>query len=127
MLEHGGRLRAAAQRYGIPLGDWMDLSTGINPQAYPVPALAPEVWLRAGGAFRTASASGALNTPVSIREGRETRSTISREFVRLVALQCASLDQLSPERIEATDKLVRYLQHSLELSSEPAPGGAVFD
>jgi len=46
MLEHGGRLRSAAQHYGIPLGDWMDLSTGINPQAYPVPALAPEVWLR---------------------------------------------------------------------------------
>ncbi|MDD2988575.1 MAG: hypothetical protein PHI64_06380 [Zoogloea sp.] len=91
--------------------------------AFDYQGLAPEVWLRAGGAFRTASASGALNTPVSIREGRETRSTISREFVRLVALQCASLDQLSPERIEATDKLVRYLQHSLELSSEPAPGG----
>ncbi len=39
-------MRRAAQHYGIPLGDWMDLSTGINPQAYPVPALAPEVWLR---------------------------------------------------------------------------------
>ncbi|WP_296565763.1 hypothetical protein [Zoogloea sp.] len=91
--------------------------------AFDYQGLAPEVWLRAGGAFRSASASGALNTPVSIREGRETRSTISREFVRLVALQCASLDQLSPERIEATDKLVRYLQHSLELSSEPARGG----
>lgn len=46
MLEHGGRLRSAAQRYGIPLGEWVDLSTGINPQAYPVPALAPEVWQR---------------------------------------------------------------------------------
>ncbi|WP_374481294.1 threonine-phosphate decarboxylase CobD [Zoogloea sp.] len=46
MLEHGGRLRSAAQRYGIPLGEWVDLSTGINPQAYPVPALAPEVWHR---------------------------------------------------------------------------------
>jgi hypothetical protein len=46
MLEHGGRLRQAAQRYGIPLADWVDLSTGINPQAYPVPPLAPEVWQR---------------------------------------------------------------------------------
>lgn len=46
MLEHGGRLRQAARRYGIPLAEWVDLSTGINPQAYPVPPLAPEVWQR---------------------------------------------------------------------------------
>ena len=46
MLEHGGRLRLAAQRYSIPLADWVDLSTGINPQAWPVPPLAPEVWQR---------------------------------------------------------------------------------
>lgn len=46
MLEHGGRLRAAAERYRIPLAEWVDLSTGINPRAYPVPALPPEVWQR---------------------------------------------------------------------------------
>ena len=47
---------------------------------------------------------------------------MSREFIRLVAMQCASLDQLSPDRIGATDKLVRYLQHSLALTSEPRGG-----
>lgn len=31
MLEHGGGLRAAALHYGIPLAEWLDLSTGINP------------------------------------------------------------------------------------------------
>ena len=31
MLEHGGRLRRAAQRYGIAHEQWLDLSTGINP------------------------------------------------------------------------------------------------
>src|SRR5574343_119152 len=46
MLEHGGRLRAAAARHGIPLTDWLDLSTGINPQGWPVPALPAEVWNR---------------------------------------------------------------------------------
>jgi cobalamin biosynthetic protein CobC len=35
MLEHGGRLRQAAARFGIPLADWLDLSTGISPQPYP--------------------------------------------------------------------------------------------
>lgn len=46
MLEHGGRRRAATQRYGIPEAAWLDLSTGINPLAYPVPVLPPEVWNR---------------------------------------------------------------------------------
>ena len=34
MLEHGGRLRLAAQRYGIALEEWLDLSTGINPTSW---------------------------------------------------------------------------------------------
>ena len=46
MLEHGGGLRAAAARYGIALGDWLDLSTGINPQGWPVPLPPPMVWQR---------------------------------------------------------------------------------
>ena len=46
MLEHGGRLRRAAETYGIPLGDWLDLSTGINPQGYPVPPVPADAWLR---------------------------------------------------------------------------------
>lgn len=36
MLHHGGRLRQAVKQYGIPLSDWLDLSTGINPHAWPV-------------------------------------------------------------------------------------------
>lgn len=46
MLEHGGRLRIAAARYGIALEDWLDLSAAINPQPWPVPALAPDAWHR---------------------------------------------------------------------------------
>ena len=36
MPEHGGRLLAAARQWGIPPGDWLDLSTGIAPWSYPV-------------------------------------------------------------------------------------------
>lgn len=43
---HGGRLRQAAARYGIPLAGWIDLSTGINPQGWPVPSVPPPVWQR---------------------------------------------------------------------------------
>ena len=46
MLEHGGGLRVVAERYGIPLGDWLDLSTGINPQGWPVPPIPATVWRR---------------------------------------------------------------------------------
>ena len=38
-LVHGGRLRLAAERFGIPLSEWLDLSTGINPCGWPLPPL----------------------------------------------------------------------------------------
>jgi cobalamin biosynthetic protein CobC len=44
MLEHGGKLRAAMQRYGG--SDWIDLSTGINPVGYPAPAPSADAWQR---------------------------------------------------------------------------------
>lgn len=44
MLEHGGNVRRAAQRYGIALPDWLDLSTGINPIGWPVPAPPADCW-----------------------------------------------------------------------------------
>lgn len=46
MLDHGGRLREAAAHYDIPLADWLDLSTGINPQGWPVPPLPAAAWQR---------------------------------------------------------------------------------
>ncbi|HEY0847632.1 MAG TPA: threonine-phosphate decarboxylase CobD [Noviherbaspirillum sp.] len=46
MLEHGGNLGDAAARFNRPLAQWLDLSTGINPQHYPVPPLAPNAWHR---------------------------------------------------------------------------------
>ncbi|GGB98078.1 threonine-phosphate decarboxylase [Marinobacterium zhoushanense] len=45
-LEHGGGLNAAAERYRIPRSQWLDLSTGINPQGWPVPAIPGEVFAR---------------------------------------------------------------------------------
>ncbi|MDH4275985.1 MAG: threonine-phosphate decarboxylase, partial [Gammaproteobacteria bacterium] len=46
LLHHGGRLRAAAAQFRIPLTDWIDLSTGINPNGWPVPAIPTECWQR---------------------------------------------------------------------------------
>ncbi|MCF6281433.1 MAG: threonine-phosphate decarboxylase CobD [Candidatus Polarisedimenticolaceae bacterium] len=44
MLEHGGRVRAAASHYAVPYAEWLDLSTGINPNGWPVPAIPGHVW-----------------------------------------------------------------------------------
>ena len=46
MLEHGGRLQRAARDYGIELAQWVDLSTGINPDGWPVPSLPRVQWTR---------------------------------------------------------------------------------
>jgi len=46
VIHHGGKLRAAAQQWGIPLARWLDLSTGIAPWPYPVPPIPPECWQR---------------------------------------------------------------------------------
>ncbi len=45
-LHHGGRLRQAAEHYGIPLAAWLDLSTGINPLGWPVPPVPAAAWSR---------------------------------------------------------------------------------
>ncbi len=45
-LHHGGRLRAVAKHYNLPLEDWLDLSTGINPNAWPVKDIPAAIWQR---------------------------------------------------------------------------------
>lgn len=44
MLAHGGNLIQASQQFNIPIEDWIDLSTGINPNAYPIPAIDGRAW-----------------------------------------------------------------------------------
>ncbi|WP_285294121.1 threonine-phosphate decarboxylase CobD [Aureimonas altamirensis] len=45
-LKHGGALDAAIARWGGQRADWLDLSTGINPQPLPLPQLRPDAWTR---------------------------------------------------------------------------------
>ncbi len=44
--QHGGCLRAAAAHFGIPLENWLDLSTGINPNGWPVKTPPASTWAR---------------------------------------------------------------------------------
>jgi len=43
---HGGDLDRAAARYGHPADGWIDLSTGINPESYPLPEVSSDSWTR---------------------------------------------------------------------------------
>lgn len=36
---HGGDLLSASSDYQIPVSDWLDMSTGINPDGFPIPAV----------------------------------------------------------------------------------------
>lgn len=93
MLEHGGRLRAAAQRYGIPLADWLDLSTGINPKAYPVPPLDPACWQRLpedDDGLETAAAAYYGNPRVLALPGSQAAIQILPALFSPVAVACIS-------------------------------------
>lgn len=45
-IKHGGNLYEASDLYGIPLEDWIDLSTGINPRSWQPPEIPISVWQR---------------------------------------------------------------------------------
>ena len=44
--EHGGDLQRASLRYGIDRDRWLDLSTGINPDGYPIPEIPEQHFYR---------------------------------------------------------------------------------
>lgn len=44
--DHGGNLADARARFGGAAAGWLDLSTGINPVAYPVGALGEDAWTK---------------------------------------------------------------------------------
>lgn len=45
-VSHGGALREAMARHGGAAEDWLDLSTGISPRSFPLPAIDGETWRR---------------------------------------------------------------------------------
>lgn len=46
MIHHGGKLLAFSARFGIPIEEWLDLSTGVSPYTYPVSDIPTNVWNR---------------------------------------------------------------------------------
>lgn len=64
MRDHGGNIDQARALYGG--ADWIDLSTGINPVAYPLPALSAHAW--------TALPTGADQRRFALQAGRACRT-----------------------------------------------------
>lgn len=58
-ISHGGRLDEAVARFGGEKSGWLDLSTGINPNGYPIPDIEPELWTRLPdeGSWKAAAAA----------------------------------------------------------------------
>lgn len=43
-VRHGGNIDEAALEFSVPKENWIDLSTGINPYAYPLENLSERIW-----------------------------------------------------------------------------------
>ena len=57
--QHGGRLQAAASQFNIPVSDWLDLSTGINPISWKVPTIPQHIWQRLPDSYEQLEAAAA--------------------------------------------------------------------
>ena len=83
MPTHGGDTAWAETRFGKPTDGWLDLSTGINPDAYPIPNISADLWHRlptSGDiAALTAAAAEAYGVPVetvALSSGSEAAITL---------------------------------------------------
>jgi cobalamin biosynthesis protein CobC len=75
---HGGDIAWAESRFGKPVGGWLDLSTGINPDGYPIASIPEALWHRlptsgdlAALAIAAAEAYGAPVEAVVLSAGSE--------------------------------------------------------
>lgn len=117
MLDHGGRLREAAAQYEIPLADWLDLSTGINPCGWPVPALPQEVWQRLpepGDGLETAAAAYYGNDNLLPVAGSQAAIQLLPMLLPRAAVACISpLYSEHPQAWQRAGHKVRFLQNAL--------------
>ncbi|HEY3622042.1 MAG TPA: threonine-phosphate decarboxylase, partial [Roseiarcus sp.] len=70
---HGGALEVARRLAPDAPEPWIDLSTGINPHAYPLPDLKPEAWSR----FPESGALAKLEAAAALRYGPATIGVVA--------------------------------------------------
>ena len=84
---HGGDLGAARRAYPSAPEPWIDLSTGVNPTAYPLPPLAPELWARLPEPDRLA----ALEAVAARRYGASAEKVVAAAGVQAIVQMLARL------------------------------------
>ncbi|MEM0899047.1 MAG: threonine-phosphate decarboxylase [Pseudomonadota bacterium] len=90
-VAHGGALSEAITTYGGDRADWLDLSTGINPTAYPVPPISPEAWQRLPDEDLVRRCEDAARAYYHVPDGAFLVATPGTQ----AAIQC--LDRILPE------------------------------
>lgn len=81
-----------------------------------------EFWSELHQTFARAREEGVHSRQIGLRQGRNAHTSVEREFVRAFALGCAWLDQLPPDAVDITDRLIRYVLPMLHLRAEGVAG-----
>ncbi len=117
MLEHGGRLRAAAAHYDIPLTDWLDLSTGINPECWPVPQLPTDAWHRlpeSDDGLEAAAAAYYGNAGLLPVAGSQAAIQLLPTLLPRAAVACISpIYNEHPQAWQRAGHKIRFLQNAM--------------
>src|SRR5574343_1241101 len=116
MLEHGGQLRLAAAHYNIPLADWLDLSTGINPDPWPLPGLPASAWQRlpeSGDGLETAAAAYYGNANLLPVAGSQAAIQLLPTLLPRAVVACISpLYAEHPQAWQRAGHRLRFLQNA---------------
>ena len=80
------------------------------------------LWAVLGVEYLSARNEGRARRPVNLRRGRSTTTHIEREYVRAIALQCASFDQLPVGLMDIVDRLIYFVLDHLQIADQPVPG-----
>ena len=105
-VEHGGDLGAVQRRFPLAPKPWIDLSTGINPVAYPIAQLPAEIWQR----LPSRDAEDALVVAAARRYGVSDPATI------VVAPGTQALIQLLPRVVPKSRVAIvgsTYAEHAV--------------
>lgn len=117
MLDHGGRLREAAAHYQIPLENWLDLSTGINPDPWPVPPLSAACWQRlpeTGDGLEAAAANYYGNPNLLAVAGSQAAIQYLPMLLPRAVVACISpLYAEHPQAWQRAGHRLRFLQNAL--------------
>lgn len=125
MLEHGGRVGAAARCFGIPVAHWLDLSTGIAPWSCPIPGIPEACWRclpEDGDGLEAAAADYYGNPRVLALPGSQAaiQGLARLRGAETVAVLAPSYGEYAAAWQGAGHRVVRFAADALEAAAERA-------